>query len=258
MKAVPCAHAVLRRALLSEVDIEQPQRLEQPTVALNVTQAVLHPQCSVCGDGRSVGAWGIGAWRRPPCFRRYSLALQTAPPQAPPILTSPARAPAHTRRGRSPWRASSAPQTRSRRTVAEASGCRPPALQPQCRRLERRRASALEPPESGLEPPESRTLGRRRRLPARSREAWLTRGHRRCWGRPRGSCAPQMQGLPRKAQGAHLVSAPPGHAALRGPPAGPPQRWAEERLSYAAAAERYKRTSYNYLYHVCVGVKLMT
>ena len=45
---MPCAHAVLRRALLSEVDIEQPQRLEQPTVALNVTQAVLYGRSAVC------------------------------------------------------------------------------------------------------------------------------------------------------------------------------------------------------------------
>lgn len=69
---MPCAHAVLRRALLGEVNIEQTQRLEQPPVALDVTQAVLHGRSAVCTVmGVASGLGGtVGAWRRaPPCFR---------------------------------------------------------------------------------------------------------------------------------------------------------------------------------------------
>ena len=60
-RAVRCAHALLRRALLHQVDIDQPQGLELPPVLLDLTQAILQGMTTVrgvYGDGRSVGAWG--------------------------------------------------------------------------------------------------------------------------------------------------------------------------------------------------------
>ena len=88
-RAVRCAHALLRRALLHQVDIDQPQGLELPPVLLDLTQAVLHGMATVrgvYGDGRSVGAWGtVGAWRRP-ALLSYSLWLDHS--TLPPVLTN--------------------------------------------------------------------------------------------------------------------------------------------------------------------------
>ena len=72
-RAVRCAHALLRRALLHQVDIDQPQGLELPPVLLDLTQAVLQGMATVrrvYGDGRCVGAWGH---RRRPAPLSYSL-----------------------------------------------------------------------------------------------------------------------------------------------------------------------------------------
>ena len=60
-RAVRCAHALVRRALLHQVDIDQPQGLELPPVLLDLEKAVLQGMATVrgvYGDGRSVGAWG--------------------------------------------------------------------------------------------------------------------------------------------------------------------------------------------------------
>ena len=80
VRAVRCAHALLRRALLHQVHIDQPQGLELPPVLLDLTQAVLQGMATVrgvYGDGRCVGAWGH---RRRPALLSYSLVLQTIPP----------------------------------------------------------------------------------------------------------------------------------------------------------------------------------
>ena len=65
-----CAHALLRRALLHQVDIDQPQGLELPPVLLDLTQAVLQGMATVRGCtvmGEVSGLRGtVGA---PPCFR---------------------------------------------------------------------------------------------------------------------------------------------------------------------------------------------
>jgi len=69
-RAVRCAHALLRRALLHQVDIDQPQGLELPPVLLDLTQAVLQGMATVRGCtvmGEVSGLRGtVGA---PPCFR---------------------------------------------------------------------------------------------------------------------------------------------------------------------------------------------
>lgn len=88
---MPCAHAVLRRALLGEVDIEQTQRLEQPPVALDVTQAVLHGRSAVCTVmGVASGLGGtVGAWRRAPPLLPLAWLSRPLPLRLPQSLLAP-------------------------------------------------------------------------------------------------------------------------------------------------------------------------
>lgn len=51
-RAVRCAHALLRRVLLHQVDVDQAQGLELPPVLLDLTQAVLHSMATVRGESR--------------------------------------------------------------------------------------------------------------------------------------------------------------------------------------------------------------
>ena len=84
-----CAHALLRRALLHQVDIDQPQGLELPPVLLDLTQAVLQGMatvrgCTVMGEVSGLGGT-VGAWRRP-ALLSYSLWLDHS--TLPPVLTN--------------------------------------------------------------------------------------------------------------------------------------------------------------------------
>ena len=133
-RAVRCAHALLRRVLLHQVDVDQARdsSFRRFSSTLRRRSCTAWPQFGgspVMGEVSGLGGT-VGAWRRP-ALLSYSLVLQTTPPSPRPnSLGRAARAPSHTQREKSPWSASSPPQAWGRGAVVEASGCRPPALQP--------------------------------------------------------------------------------------------------------------------------------